>query len=297
MAVRPLTNQDAIGGVSAVNPQAQGDFQKYIDASFNNAKTRLDPILGAQRNAYNQQMVNMGLPVGGEAYNKAFQQLDQNQNDAWESAAFGAMGFGLDAQNQDFAQSNARSALANALLQSKWGTDLGIYNTDVNKEIADQELGYKYAGLGEDARQFDMGFGEDQRQFNLGFGEDQRQWDQGLDQRNYEFDSTLDNRQYEFDRGLDFQYYDTDNRYDYMWDRASQDDYRWEAGQDRQDFYDNQQVENLDFAKLMQLLGLGQGPGVYTQDPTSAYNTQLGSMTNQQNNQFGLIDRLFFSGG
>lgn len=267
----PNTNQSSIGGVSAVNPQARGNYQQYIDAAYDNTKGRLDPIFEQQRNAYNQQMVNMGLPVGGEAYNKSFQQMDQNQNDAYSNASFGAMGFGLDAQNQDFNQDATRSGLANALLQSKWGTDLGYYNTDTNAALTRE-------GLAEGGRQFDTGLAEGGRQYDNSLG---LQYD-NLGQRGYEFDS-----------GLDKQYWDSQNQYDYMYDRAGQDDYRYGVGQDRQDYYDQQNATRYDDAFIMQLLGMGGTPGVYTQDPTSAYNNQIGQLGASQRQMTDIASSLF----
>lgn len=272
----------SIGGVSAVNPQARGNYQQYQDAAYQNARLRLDPIQQQQTAAFDQSMINRGAPMGGEGYNEARQQLSWNQSDADKQAAFNAMQFGLDVQAQDFGQDATRSSLANALLQQKWGTDLG------------------YAGIAEGGRQFDAGLGEQGRQFNQGlglqydmFGQQNYEFDQNLGNRQYEFDAGLGNRQYEFDRGLDYQYYDLDSRYDYMWDRAGQDDFRFGVGQDRQDYYDQQGASRYDDAFLMQLLGMGGQPGVYSQDPTSAYNAQIGQLGRSQRQMTGIQNDMF----
>jgi len=141
--------QSSIGGVSAVNPQAsQMDYDSlspFIDSAYNQAMTRLNPQLEQQSNAFDQSMINRGMGVGSEAYNNAKQQMDFNQNDARQAAAFGAMGFGTNIQNQMFGQDNARSQLSNALLRSRWGLD---------------EQGRQFdAGLGEQGRQFDANQG------------------------------------------------------------------------------------------------------------------------------------------
>ena len=153
----------SIGGVSAVNPKAgamdYGSLDPFIDSAYNTAMTRLEPQMEQQRDRFDQAMINRGIPVGGDAYNEALQQMDANQNDARQSAMFNAMGFGTDIQSQMFGQDATRSQLANALLQSKWGTDLG------------------YAGLDEQGRQFDAGLGEGQRQYDYNLLEKQRQFD------------------------------------------------------------------------------------------------------------------------
>lgn len=48
-----------------------------------------------------------------------------------------------------------------------------------------------YAGLTEDARQFDTRFGEDVRQFDLGFGENVRQFDLGFGEDQRQFNETM----------------------------------------------------------------------------------------------------------
>lgn len=161
----------SIGGVSAVNPQAgQANeldaFKRYEDQAYNDAMSRLDPQLQAAQRDFDQQMVNQGIPVGSEAYNSAKAQFEQNKAGALNDAAFGAMQFGLGAQNQSFQQDHARSALANALLQAQWQKELGLGN-----------IGLGYANLGERGRQFDQGLG--QRAYEFDSGQDFDYWDRG----------------------------------------------------------------------------------------------------------------------
>ena len=152
--MQPMTpdGSTSTGGVSAVNPQASAyDYEglkRFEDAAYDEAMQRLAPQLNQQSDKFDQMMVNRGIPIGSEAYQEAKQQLDFNQNDARQSAAFNAMGFGRDTQNQMFGQDATRSQLANSLLQAQMGNELG------------------YAGLNEQGRQFDTSFGENQRQFN-----------------------------------------------------------------------------------------------------------------------------------
>ena len=183
----------SIGGVSAVNPQAgQANeldaFQRYEDAAYGDAMSRLEPQLQASQRDFDQQMANQGIPIGSEAYRSAKAQFEQNKAGALNDASFGAMQFGLGAQNQSFQQDFARSGLANALLQAQWQKELGWGN-----------IGLGQAQLGENARQFDQ---------NLGFGYDQ-----------------LGQRGYEFDAGQDFDYWDRGNYWDFANDRADSSDY------------------------------------------------------------------------
>jgi hypothetical protein len=261
------------GGISAVNPQAKGSYQDYIDASFKNAKARLDPIFKDQRSAYEQNMVNRGIPVGGEAYNSSFQQLDQNQNDAYSNAAFNAMGFGLGAQAQDFGQDLSRSNLANAMLRSKWSDDTARYGIDTNAATAAN-------ALGEQGRQFDLGLG----------------------QRGYEFDSNLDQRNYEFDTNTDYNYWDRGTQFDMMDRSFFEDQGRYADAQNQQDYQNQLAREQWQYAALMNaFMGL-QAPSPYYQDPTSAYSSQLNAYNTQRGQNYDLMGQLMgtastFGGG
>jgi len=156
---RTPASGSSIGGISAVNPQAKTNFKGYVDQAYDASKARLDPIFQQQQQGFDQSLVNRGIPVGSEAYSNASRDLRQSHNDAYTQAANAAIGVGLGAQAQDFGQDATRSQLANALLQSKWSSDLG------------------YAGLDEGARQFDVGLGENARQFDA--GQDYNYWDRG----------------------------------------------------------------------------------------------------------------------
>lgn len=120
------------GGVSAVNPQAQGsafaNVDKYIDDSYNNAMTRLQPQMDASRNQLTQAMIDRGIGVGSDAHNKAFAQQSQNENDAMQNARFMAQQQGAALQNQMFQQDLARSQLANSLTQANMQSRLGWGN-------------------------------------------------------------------------------------------------------------------------------------------------------------------------
>ena len=145
-------NQTAVGGQSAVNPQATGNafagVDKYIDQSYNNAMNRLQPQIDQGRDALTQSMVDRGIGVGSEAYGEAMRTQAQGENDAMQNAAFQAMGFGTNLQNQMFGQDAQRSQLANSLVQAQMQNRLG------------------YSNLSEQGRQFNSSLGEQQRQYN-----------------------------------------------------------------------------------------------------------------------------------
>jgi len=183
---QPYRDTTKMSAQSATNPQAGpmdfGSVDKYIDQSYNNAMTRLQPQMDQGRDAMSQALVDRGFGVGSEGYNEAMQQQGQVENDALQNAAFQAMGFGTNLQNQMFNQANARSQLANSLMQAQMQTGLG------------------YAGLNEQGRQFNNTFGEQARQFDNQFLEGMRQYNdqsgQQWDDRAFRDLSWLDNQSF-----------------------------------------------------------------------------------------------------
>jgi hypothetical protein len=156
--------ESTFGGISAVNPQSDMDVQGYIDDTYAAMMNRLDPVFEQQNDAWQQAMINRGIPVGGEAFGESMRDLNQTQNDARTEAMMQAMGFGAGLQQQNFAQDATRSSLANAMLQSKWGNQLGWGQLGLGYDSLNQrasefgdQMGYNYAALDERGRQFDEG--------------------------------------------------------------------------------------------------------------------------------------------
>lgn len=199
-----FSGNSSVDGISAVNPQAgQANeldaFQRYEDAAYDDAMLRLQPQIDASQRQFDQQMASQGIPVGSDAYNTAKAQFEQNKAGALQSAAFGAMQFGLGAQDQSFRQDHARSSLANALLQAQWQKELGWGNIG----LGHANLGLQQNRLNESARQFDS---------QLGYNYDT-------------FYDTLGQRNYEFDSNMDFNMWDRGNYWDFAYDRADSSDY------------------------------------------------------------------------
>lgn len=260
----------SIGGVSAVNPQAgQANeldaFKRYEDAAFNNSMSRLEPQFDRQQADFSQSMVSRGMPVGSDAYNSAMAQMNQSQSGATQDAAFGAMGFGLGAQNQSFQQDATRSGLANSLLQSRWQNDL------------------QRDALAQSGRQFNASLAQQNQQFgdNLGFNYDT--FFDSMNQRNYEFDTSMDNNRYQFDSGMDQSYWDRGNYWDFANDRANADD-MFRA--DDSNYRNNAYMDNL----FLTLFGQ-PAPGVQGQNAGGMYGQQMG---NAQRPGFDLLYGLGF---
>jgi hypothetical protein len=103
----------------SISPDILNSMQKYTDAAYNQATSRLDPQWNQQKAAFDQQMVGQGLEQGSAAYDNAFRDFSNAKNDAYSGARNAAMQQGLQAQGQAFGQGLSQSQLANALASAQ----------------------------------------------------------------------------------------------------------------------------------------------------------------------------------
>lgn len=98
--------------IQSAQASGAGDFQGYEDAAMGAARRNLDPTWERNQKTFDQQMLNKGVSAGSEAYNEAFDNFNRSKNDQYNSAAFNAMQFGQNAQNQAFSQNLANANLS-----------------------------------------------------------------------------------------------------------------------------------------------------------------------------------------
>ena len=136
-------------GNSKRSPEmGMGAFQNYQDAAYQQAQRNIAPQQEAQGKAFEQQMVNKGIPAGSKAYNLAQAQMQRGQNDQNNSANFQSMQFGQAAQEQAFGQDYKDRSLAQN--QNQFGRSLneGGRQFDVGMSQRESEFGRNF-GLGE----------------------------------------------------------------------------------------------------------------------------------------------------
>jgi len=85
-------------------------YQAYVD--------KLTPVYQQQTADLNNYLINQGIPVGSEAYNRAMQNLQTNQNDALNQAAYQSVVSGQDAYSQAFADNLRAAQFNNSARQS-----------------------------------------------------------------------------------------------------------------------------------------------------------------------------------
>lgn len=110
--------------------------QAAQDAVYNQYMERLNPQFEQQTSDLSTSLINKGLPVGSEAYQRAMSDLQQEQNDATNQAAYqsvlaGQQAYSQDLQNQIAAGSfgnQAQQAYINQLLSALTGSASGYEN-------------------------------------------------------------------------------------------------------------------------------------------------------------------------
>lgn len=161
----------------ATSPEEMvGAFQQYQDASFDQAQRHLRPGQEAQQRRFEQQMVNKGLEPGSQAYNLAQAQMQRGMNDQNNAAAFGAMQFGLGAQQQGFGQDFQNRTMD--MQKDQFGRSLNQRESEFGRN-----LGLQRDQLGEQGRQFDVGMSQRESEFGRNFGLQGQQF--GLQERQF----------------------------------------------------------------------------------------------------------------
>jgi hypothetical protein len=90
-------NQDVMARQQSLAMNPENFNQQIEQATFQRAMNQLEPGFAQQMREFEQQMANRGLPVGGEAYNDQFQNIQRAQNSARENAALSAVLAGNEA--------------------------------------------------------------------------------------------------------------------------------------------------------------------------------------------------------
>lgn len=90
-----IGNQGPLDNGSTVRQQA-------IDASYNQAASRLNPQWSQADESFRQQMANQGLDPGSQAFDNARGNFDRSRNDAYTSAMNNAISNGNQAQALTF---------------------------------------------------------------------------------------------------------------------------------------------------------------------------------------------------
>lgn len=117
------------------------------DATYNAYMERLQPKFEQQTSDLQTRLANQGLTVGSEAYQRAMSDLQQEQNEATNQAAYQSVLAGQQAYTQDLANqiaagnfgNTAQQNYINQLLSALEGSQTG-YDVAMDKYSAQQNL-------------------------------------------------------------------------------------------------------------------------------------------------------------
>lgn len=129
-----------------------------IDATWNQARSRLDPMWQQMDDRDQTRLANQGFSMNSEGYENARGDFTRARNDAFNQAAYSAVGAGQQAANDQFNRQMGQGQFANAAQQQQYGQNLG--QADFWNATAGQEFGQNQgaAQFGNNAQQ--QGFGQ-----------------------------------------------------------------------------------------------------------------------------------------
>lgn len=98
-------------------PDAEATRSQAIDASFGQARSRLDPMWSQRGDALKSSLLNSGFSEGDAGYKNAMGEFERDRNDAYNSAMNSAIGSGAQAAQQMFGMGmgQRQQALAEAI--------------------------------------------------------------------------------------------------------------------------------------------------------------------------------------
>jgi hypothetical protein len=97
----PPSNNPEPGGSWWNDGSQLGDYDSYINTSFNHAMRTLDPMIRKNEDRFSQSMIDKGFSGNSEGYQDAYDNNSRRYNDLINAAAFNAMNFGGNRMDND----------------------------------------------------------------------------------------------------------------------------------------------------------------------------------------------------
>lgn len=140
--------------------------REAIDATWNQAKSRLDPMWQQMDERDQTRLANQGFSQNSEGYENARGDFSRARNDAYNQGLYSAVGAGQQAAQDQFGRQLGQGQFANAAQQQQYGQNMG--QADFWNSVAGQEYGQNLgaAEFGNSAQQ--QGFGQQAQTAQLG---------------------------------------------------------------------------------------------------------------------------------
>ena len=133
--------------------------QQAIDATYNQAMSRLNPQFTQQNTSLETKLANQGLGINSAAYQNARDQLGRQQTDATNQAVYSSIGAGEDAANALFGRQLNQGQFANSAQQQANTQNMqaaGFHNATSGQDYS-QNLGAAQFSNSAQNQQFNQG--------------------------------------------------------------------------------------------------------------------------------------------
>lgn len=137
-----------------------------IDATWNQARSRLDPMWQQMDDRDQTRLANQGFSQNSAGYENARGDFTRARNDAYNQGLYSAVGAGQQAAQDQFGRQLGQGQFANSAQQQQFGQNMGV--ADFWNSVAGQEYGQNLgaAEFGNSAQQ--QGFGQQVQTAQLG---------------------------------------------------------------------------------------------------------------------------------
>lgn len=144
----------------AVQGQVGGDLnaarQQAIDATYNQATSRLDPRFAREESQTRARLANMGFSDEATGAQGAWDQFGRDKNDAYNQAAYSSIGAGEDAANALFSRQLGQGQFANQAANQQYTQNQG--QAAFNNQTAGQDFGQNATAAQFNNQAQDQGF-------------------------------------------------------------------------------------------------------------------------------------------
>lgn len=179
--------------------------QQAIDATYNQATSRLDPRFQKAETSLDAKLANQGLGINSAAYQNAQDTFGREKTDAYNQAQYSAIGAGEDAANSLFNRQLGQGQFANSAAGQIYGQNLGaaqFYNQTAGQDFNQNLNAAQFANQAQNQ-------GYNQAIGNAQFGNEAR--NQGLQERAYiqnqplnQFNSLMSSGQVSTPQGIQY---------------------------------------------------------------------------------------------
>lgn len=165
----PETYQEGINRYGVQQQVGPTDFtadrNAVTDAAFRQAMSRLQPEYGRMRDNLETKLANQGIGMQSTAYDGAQDRFGRQENDAYQQAAWNAVGAGAAEQQALFGQKLAQGQFANSAQNQDYSQQMGQAGLYNQAQAANEAQTMARWGQGLAAQQQDFGQREAMAQF------------------------------------------------------------------------------------------------------------------------------------